>query len=221
MTNGTFAYVSMLGMPVENHAVAISPQAMAIAVAEPPSKSTRRQLCASGTSSIIPFRRTRPPHWPSRSDSAIVRAVPGLHRSSGIECQNEVGSVGQRLLEHCGDAIGGDHIKSHTGADYDFGGLSIRVAALRGEKDFNFAGDIQIVVRLFRQASIIGPLVAANGPAQFATTATSASVAAENATSLRSKIWLGRPSSDANFWIGPALRPASTGLGPAVWPLQL
>jgi putative DNA primase/helicase len=61
-------------MRVENHAVAISPQAIAIAGAEPPSKSTRRQLWASGTSSINPFHRTRPLRRPNRSDSAIVRA---------------------------------------------------------------------------------------------------------------------------------------------------
>ena len=34
MAKGTLTYVSMLGMRVENHAVARSPQAMAIAAAE-------------------------------------------------------------------------------------------------------------------------------------------------------------------------------------------
>jgi len=43
----------MLGMPVENQAVARSPQAMAIAGAEPPSKSTRRQLCAGKRAGAI------------------------------------------------------------------------------------------------------------------------------------------------------------------------
>ena len=67
------------------------------------------------------------------------------HRSFCIERQNEVGCVGQRLLEDCGDAIGGDHIKSHARTDYNSSGLGILLAALRGDKDFNFAGDIQIV----------------------------------------------------------------------------
>jgi hypothetical protein len=48
-----------------------------------------------------------------------------------------VGCVGQRLLEDCGDAIGGDHIKSHARTDHDSSGLSILLAALRGDKDLN------------------------------------------------------------------------------------
>src|SRR5215472_13965813 len=44
---GTATYVSMLGMPVENQAVARSPQGMAIAGATPPAKSISRQLRAT------------------------------------------------------------------------------------------------------------------------------------------------------------------------------
>src|SRR5262245_60977746 len=69
----------------------------------------------------------------------------GPHGSSRIERQYEVGCVGQRLLEHCSDAIGGDHIKPHARTDNDSGGLGIRVAVLRGEKNFYFAGDIEIM----------------------------------------------------------------------------
>jgi hypothetical protein len=75
------------------------------------------------------------------------------HRAGGartygpscVERQNEVRCVRQRLLEHCGDAIGGDHIKPHARADYDSRGLGILVAALRRDKNFDFAGYIEIV----------------------------------------------------------------------------
>src|SRR5437660_3782718 len=113
----------MLGMPVENQAVARSPQGMAIAVAERPAKSIRRQLCASGTSSITPFRRTRPPRWPIRKDSAIVRAVPGLTCARASNARTR--------WEHRGEAVGGDDIKPDARADHDSGGLRIRVPALR------------------------------------------------------------------------------------------
>jgi hypothetical protein len=69
----------------------------------------------------------------------------GTHGSSRVERQDEVGRVGQSLLEHCSDAIGGDHIKPHARTDYGSSGLGIRVAALRGEKDFDFAGDVEIM----------------------------------------------------------------------------
>ena len=105
----------MLGMPVENQAVARSPQGMAIAIAEPPAKSIRRQLCASGTSSITPFRRTRPLLWPSLKDFNQGPRGAWTHWPSRIERQNEVGCVGQRLLEHGGDAIGGNDIESTPG----------------------------------------------------------------------------------------------------------
>jgi hypothetical protein len=52
------------------------------------------------------------------------------HSSFRIERQNEVGCVGQRLLEHGGDAIGGNNIETHAGADYDSGGLRFYVAAV-------------------------------------------------------------------------------------------
>ena len=55
---GTATYVSMLGMPVENQAVARSPQGMAIAGAAPPAKSISRQLCASGNF----LDHSAPPH---------------------------------------------------------------------------------------------------------------------------------------------------------------
>jgi hypothetical protein len=71
--------------------------------------------------------------------------VPGLIGPPASNARTRWVCVGQRLLEDCGDAIGGDHIKPHARTDYDSSGLSILLAALRGDKDFNFAGDIQIV----------------------------------------------------------------------------
>jgi hypothetical protein len=87
--------------------------------------------------------------------------------------------------------------------------LRIRVAALRRKEDVDLTSNIKIVARLVRQASIIGALVAANGPAQFATIAMSAIAAAAAGASSRSKTFMGKPSSAANFSIGPAAdRPA-------------
>jgi hypothetical protein len=70
-----------------------------------------------------------------------------------VERQNEVGCVRQRLLEHRGEAVGGDDIKSDTRTDYDSRGLRIRVPALRGEKDVKFAGDVEIMSPA-REASV-------------------------------------------------------------------
>jgi hypothetical protein len=93
----------MLGMPVENHAAARSPQAMAIAgapafeVDTPPTMRKWHFL-----DHPIPPQPTaalaKPERFCHRARSA------GAYGSSCVECQKEVGCVGQHLLEHCGNA---------------------------------------------------------------------------------------------------------------------
>ena len=83
--------------------------------------------------------------WPSRKDSTKVLAVPGLIGPARVERENEVGCVGQGLFEHGGDAIGGNDVEAHAGADYDFSSLCFYVAAVRRKKDVDLAGDIKIV----------------------------------------------------------------------------
>ena len=48
-----------------------------------------------------------------------------------VERQNEVRRVRQRLLEHRGEAIGGDDVEPHARANHDTGGLRIRMPPLR------------------------------------------------------------------------------------------
>ena len=72
-----------------------------------------------------------------------------------------------------------------TGQIHNSSGLSILLVALRGDKDFNFAGDIQIVGPTSRQASSLAHWVAVNGQAQFATTAISESTTVDDTMSLR------------------------------------
>jgi len=144
MAYGTLTYVSMFGMPVENQAVARSPQAIAIAAAEPPSKSTRRQLWASGTSSIIPFRRIRPPRCPSRMDSAIVRAVPGLMGPRASNASTRwVASGSASLSTAAMQSVG---ITSNPTPGQTTIPAALASAWRRcGEKNFYFAGDIEIM----------------------------------------------------------------------------
>src|SRR5262249_13169085 len=133
----------MLGMPVENQAVARSPQGMAIAVAEPPAKSILRHLCGSGTSSSTPFRRTRLPCLPRRRDRTIVRSARA-HWSARVEREYEVGCVRLRLLEHPGHAISRNDIKARARTNDDSGCLRTRVAALRGKENVDLASNIKI-----------------------------------------------------------------------------
>ena len=65
--------------------------------------------------------------------------------SSCIEREREVGCVRQGLLERCGHAIGGNHVKAHARADYNSSSLCFYVAAVRRKKDVDLAGDIEIV----------------------------------------------------------------------------
>src|SRR5262249_56487905 len=105
-----------------------------------------------------------------------------------VERENEVGCVGQGLFEHGGDAIGGNDIEPHPRTDHETSGLCFCVAALRGNKDLDLAGDIEIVGSA-HEAGVNHwrTRVAANGPAQFATIAMPASAAATAAASPRSK----------------------------------
>jgi hypothetical protein len=90
----------------------------------------------------MPFRRTRP-LLSKGFDQGSCGA--GTHWSFRVERENEVGCVGQGLLEHGGDAIGGNDIEPHSRTDHDSGGLCLRVAALRGNEDVDLACDIDIV----------------------------------------------------------------------------
>ena len=142
---GTATYVSMLGMPVENQAVARSPQGMAIAGAAPPGKSTSRQLCASGTSSITPFRRTRPLRWPSRNDCASVRAVPGLIDPPASNASTRWVASGRTSLSVAAMQSVGITLKPTPGQITISSSLCFGVAAVRRKKDVDLAGDIEIV----------------------------------------------------------------------------
>jgi hypothetical protein len=79
-----------------------------------------------------------------------VRAVPRLARVRASN-QNEVRRVRQRLLEHRGEAIGGDDVEPHARANHDSGSLRIRVPPLRGEEDVELAvGARKTAVRVDR-----------------------------------------------------------------------
>src|SRR5215469_12742264 len=141
----------MLGMPVENQAVARSPQGIAIAVAEPPAKSILRHLCGSGTSSSTPFRRTRLPCLPRRRDRTIVRAVPGLMGPRASNASTRWIASGNASLSTA--AIQSVGMTSNPRTNDDSGCLRIRVAALRGKEDVDLASNIDIV-RSARKAGI-------------------------------------------------------------------
>ena len=93
--------------------------------------------------------------YPVPTHFAAAPAVPeGFHhRARGarahvrasVERQNEVLRVRQRLLEHRGEAIGGDHIEPHAWANHNSGGLRIRMPALRGDEDVELAGDVDVM----------------------------------------------------------------------------
>jgi hypothetical protein len=80
----------------------------ATVMAEPPVKSTRRRLCASGISSITPV-----PTHPAAARAAEkgfcdhARGATARARARA-ERQNEVRRVRRRLLEHRGEAIAGE-----------------------------------------------------------------------------------------------------------------
>src|SRR5580704_2935722 len=126
---------------------------MATVIAEPPANSMERRLCASGTSSITPFRRTRPPRRPSRKDSAIVRAVPGLTCAPASNARTSRVASGSASLSTEARQSVGMTSNPDARADHDSGGLRIRVPALRGEKNVEFAGDIEIMGAA-REASV-------------------------------------------------------------------